>query len=96
MNMKKYQFLLAAVVLSGAMLSCSSSDEDVNLGEAKMVVNLLPEPIPIELTPEQQVFANDNNQFTLNFLKTVNEVDQSGKSGTPSVYRKSLSPFSSG
>ena len=77
---KKSLLLLAVVVLSGVMLSCSSSDEDVNLGEAKMVVNLLPEPIPIELTPEQQVFANDNNQFTLNFLKTVNEVDQSGKS----------------
>lgn len=80
MNMKKYLFLLAAVVLSGAMLSCSSSDEDVDLGESKMVVNMLSDPIPIELTPEQRVFANDNNQFTLNFLKTVNEVDQSYKS----------------
>ena len=44
------------------------------------MVNMLSDPIPIELTPEQQVFANDNNQFTLNFLKTVNEVDLSGKS----------------
>ena len=32
------------------------------------------------MTAEQKVFAYDNNQFTLNFLKTVNEVDQSGKS----------------
>ena len=62
------------------MLSCSSSDEDVDLGDAKRVVNMLSEPISIELTPEQRVFANDNNQFTLNFLKTVNEVDQTGKS----------------
>ena len=78
--MKKYLFLLAAMALSSLMLSCSSSEDDVDLGDAKTVVNMLSESIPIELTPEQQVFANDNNQFTLNFLKTVNEVDQSGKS----------------
>ena len=78
--MKKYLSLLAVVTLSGAMLSCSSSDEDVDLGETRMVVNMLAEPIPIQLTEEQQVFANDNNQFTLNFLKTVNEVDHSDKS----------------
>ena len=79
MNMKKYLFLLAVVVLSSAMLSCSSSDE-VDLGDTKRVVNMLSNPIPIQLTEEQRVFANDNNQFTLNFLKTVNEVDQSYKS----------------
>lgn len=78
--MKKSLLLLAAVVLSGAMLSCSSSEDDVDLGEAKSVVNLLSDPQPIQLTGEQLVFANDNNCFTLKFLKTVNEVDQSGKS----------------
>ena len=79
--MKRYLFLLAAVVLSGAMLSCSSSEEEsVDLGEAKTVVNMLSEAQPIQLTEAQRVFANDNNQFTLNFLKTVNEVDKSGKS----------------
>ena len=62
------------------MLSCSSSDDDVDLGEAKTVVKMLSESIPIRLTQEQQVFANDNNRFTLNFLKTVNEADRSGKS----------------
>ena len=77
--MKKYIISLAAVALSGAMLSCSSS-EDVDLGEAKQVVNMLSESIPIELTQEQKGFANGNNGFTLNFLKTVNDVDQSGKS----------------
>jgi serpin B len=41
---------------------------------------MLSESIPIRLTQEQQVFANDNNRFTLNFLKTVNEADRSGKS----------------
>ena len=77
--MKKYLFL-TAVVLSWGLQSCSSSEDEVDLGETKQVMNMLSEPIPIELTPEQQVFVNDNNLFTLNFLKTVNEVDQSGKS----------------
>ena len=78
----KKSLLLAAIVLSGAMLSCSSSDEDeiVDLGEVKKVVNMLSEAKPIQLTEAQMVFANDNNQFTLNFLQTVNETDQSGKS----------------
>ena len=79
--MKKYLVLFSAVVLSSAMLSCSSSSatEEEDLGESKKIVNMLSEPQPIQLTAEQKVFANDNNQFTLNFLKTVNEVDQSGK-----------------
>ena len=72
---------MAAVVLSGAMVSCSSSEEEsVDLGEAKTVVSMLSEAQPIQLTEAQMQFANDNNKFTLNFLKTVNEVDQSGKS----------------
>lgn len=80
--MKKHLFWLAGVVLSSAMLSCSSSNEDeiVDLGEAKTVVNILSEAQPVQLTEAQRVFANDNNQFTLNFLKTVNDVDKSGKS----------------
>lgn len=79
MNMKKNLFLLAAVVLSGAMLSCSSSDEG-DLGESKQVINMLADPIPINLTPEQRVFANDNNRFATNFLKTVNKAGHSSKS----------------
>ena len=82
-NMKKS--LLSAFILmatSSFMLSCSSSSTtgEEDWGESKKIVNMLPEPQPIQLTAEQKVFANDNNQFTLNFLKTVNEVDQSGKS----------------
>ena len=81
MNMKKNLFWLAAIVLSGAMLSCSSSEEEsIDLGEAKQVVNMISEAQPIQLTEAQRVFANDNNSFTLNFLKTVNDVDKSGKS----------------
>ena len=79
--MKKNLFWLAAIVLSGAMLSCSSSEEEsIDLGEAKQVVNMISEAQPIQLTEAQRVFANDNNSFTLNFLKTVNDVDKSGKS----------------
>lgn len=77
--MKKNLYFFAAIVLSSLMLSCSSEDEE-NLGEAKKVVNMLSGAQPIELTMEQKQFANDNNGFTLNFLKTVNEVDKSGKS----------------
>ena len=73
--MKKKVFILAAVVLSGAMQSCSSSEDDVNLGEAKAIVNMLSDPQPIQLTDEQQIFVNNNNWFSLNFLKTVNEID---------------------
>lgn len=71
---------MAAMALSSLMLSCSSSEDAVDLGEAKTVVNMLSEPIPINLTTEQQVFVNDNNLFTLNFLKTVNETESNGKS----------------
>jgi serpin B len=72
-----------AVILSGGLLSCttSSSEEEssFDLGEAKHVVSMLSEE-PIQLTQEQYAFACSNNRFTLNFLKTVNEADQSGKS----------------
>ena len=79
--MKKILLLFAPIVLSCGLLSCSSSEvENADLGEAKKVVNMLSDPQPIRLTAEQKVFANDNNQFTLNFLKTVNDVDKSGKS----------------
>lgn len=78
--MKKNLISLAAMALSSLLLSCSSSEDAVDLGEAKTVVNMLSEPIPINLTTEQQVFVNDNNLFTLNFLKTVNETESNGKS----------------
>lgn len=79
--MKKILFLFAAAVLSVGMLSCSSSEEmNENLGETKRVVDMLEKTQPIELTQEQKQFATDNNRFTLNFLKTVNEADRRGKS----------------
>lgn len=79
--MKRMSKLLGmAVILSGGLLSCTtSSEESFDLGEANHVVSMLSEE-PIQLTQEQQAFACSNNRFTLNFLKTVNNVDQSGKS----------------
>ena len=78
--MKKNLFLLTAVLLSSAIVSCSSSEDIIDSGESKKVVNMIADPVPIQLTEEQRVFASDNNGFTLNFLKTVNDADQSGKS----------------
>ena len=78
-KMKKNLFLLSAFVLSGAMISCASS-ENIDNGDTKGVVNMLSEAKPILLTQEQQLFAKDNNGFTLNFLKKVNNTDKSGKS----------------
>ena len=82
MIMKNYLGIMTGILLTGMMLSCASSDNEeiVDLGETKKPVNMLSESKPIELTPAQKVFVNDNNQFTLNFLKTVNEVDKSGNS----------------
>ncbi len=76
--MKKYLLVLLVVMLSCGLQSCSSS-EDVDDLETKKV-NMLPKAQPIQLTEAQRVFASDNNSFTLNFLKTVNETDKSGKS----------------
>lgn len=79
--MKKYLFFLAAVVLSSAVLSCSSDDEELeNSDETKRVVNMMSNAEPVMLTAAQKQFAADNNTFTLKFLKTVNEADQSDKS----------------
>ena len=80
--MKKSLLIFTVLALSSAMVSCTTSEEEeiVDFGEAKMVVNMLSEAQPIRLTVAQMQFANDNNKFTLNFLNTVNEVDQSGKS----------------
>ena len=77
--MKKSLYVLAAIVLSVVMLSCSSSDDE-DSSVTKQVVNMLSESQPLELTQAQKVFVNDNNGFTLNFLKTANETDRSGKS----------------
>ena len=43
-------------------------------------MNMMSNAEPVMLTAAQKQFAADNNTFTLKFLKTVNEADQSGKS----------------
>ena len=77
MNMKKNLIVLAVIALSSGLLSCSSTDEEL---EPSQTVYMVSEVKPIQLTESQRVFRNDNNTFTLNFLKTVNETDRSGKS----------------
>ena len=78
--MKKHLFSVAAMAVGSLlMMSCSSSDIEEDL-EPKSIVDMYTESQPIQLTQAQQVFVNDNNTFTLNFLKTVNETDRSGKS----------------
>ena len=78
---RKITPMMAVMAISSLTLSCSSSENtEEELEKTKGVVNMVTEPQPITLTEEQQVFAHDNNQFTLNFLKTVSEADRSGKS----------------
>ena len=78
---KEFLSMMAVMAVSSLTLSCSTSENAEGEPEgAKEMVNMVADPQPITLTEEQQTFANDNNQFTLNFLKTVNETDQSGKS----------------
>ena len=78
--MKKILVFFTVIVAYTMMMSCSSEEDVEYSDEAKKVVNMLSEAKPIQLTPAQRQFANDNNSFTLNFLKTVNETDRSGKS----------------
>lgn len=78
---RKITPMMAVMAISSLTLSCSSSENtEEELEKTKGVVNMVTEPQPITLTEEQQVFAHDNNQFTLNFLKAVSEADRSGKS----------------
>ena len=77
MIMKNLFYGMAAMAACSMMLLSCSLDED---GGTKRIVNMVSEVKPIQLTEEQRVFADDNNGFTLNFLKTVNETDRSGRS----------------
>jgi serpin B len=70
---------MAAMAACGMMLLSCSSDEEGG-GSEKRIVNMVADQKPLQLTEEQRVFANDNNGFTLNFLKKVNETDRSGRS----------------
>ena len=77
----KRMYLWTVALLGGmALVSCSSTEEVDDLGETKSVVDMRSEPQCIEMTDQQRMFVLDNNQFTLNFLKTANDADKSGKS----------------
>lgn len=69
----------AIAACSVVLLSCSSSEEEQE-GTEKKFVNMVAERQSVQLTPEQRVFVKDNNKFSMNFLKTVNEGNQSGNS----------------
>jgi serpin B len=69
----------AIAACSVVLLSCSSSEEEQE-GTKKKFVNMVAERQSVQLTPEQRVFVKDNNKFSMNFLKTVNEGNQSGNS----------------
>ena len=73
-------------VLSGILLFChrypntgSEAEETESTEETTDVVKDN-EAHPIALTEQQREFVTDNNAFTLNFLKTVNATDKTGKS----------------
>lgn len=51
-----------------------------NGGNSNDVYFMLAEPHPMQLTPSQTAFMKNNNQFTLNFLRTVNMADRSNNS----------------
>ena len=77
--MKNLFYCMAAMAACSMMLLSCSSDEEGG-SEEKRIVNMVADQKPLQLTEEQRVFANDNNGFTLNFLKKVNETDRSGRS----------------
>lgn len=80
-NIMRSNLLIKAAIAacSVVLLSCSSAEEE-QVGTKKKFVNLVAERQSVQLTPEQRVFVKDNNKFSMNFLKTVNEGNQSGNS----------------
>ena len=57
----------------------NTEEEEKSDGDSDDVVYMFPRTTPVSLSAAQRVFANDNNSFTLNFLKAMNEADFSGK-----------------
>lgn len=79
--MKKNLLMVALVAMGCTIVSCSESKDETIVCPEPKTINLLPTTRqPIELTTEEHQFATDNNNFALNFLKTVNDADNSGKS----------------
>ena len=74
--MKKKLLGFGIICLCGMLFSCSTAEEATH----ERTVNMLSTPQPIELTASQKIFASDNNGFSLNFFKTVNENLENDKS----------------
>ncbi len=70
--MKQAKWMLAALLLGSMTTACSSSEEAVEKDGETKYVNMYAEVKPVKLTAKQQVFANDNNGFTLNFFQSLN------------------------
>ena len=76
--MKKYiSYSLAILAACNSLLSCSILSHG---SKHKVWVDMMSEKIPIHLTEAQQTFVNDNNAFTMNFMKAANEAGNSGRS----------------
>ena len=76
--MKTKELLLLMALPALTTFSCTNDSKGTD--EFKKIVNMVPDRKPIRLTKEQQTFANENNQFALNFLQTIDEADQSEQS----------------
>ena len=78
--MKTRAILLLMALPLFALISCSDG-VDMSSPDGKVEYRLMLSDInPVQLTEAQKTFANDNNQFALDFLRTVDEADNSGKS----------------
>ena len=85
--MKKIILLVAAAALCGAFSSCSQNAnaaakpaQEAQEAEFETTEELMTEPADIHLSDRQQSFVAGNNAFTLKFLKTVNDEDNTGHS----------------
>ncbi|MBP5758364.1 MAG: serpin family protein [Bacteroidales bacterium] len=76
--MKHTLLLLAVAAVSAGLLSCGQTVNKTT--EPEEITDTIAEPQTLNLNTQQQAFVNDNNAFTLKFLKTVNDEDKSGKS----------------
>ena len=71
-----FSFAIMAMVVGNVLMSCSTAS---HISKHKVWVDMMSEERPIQLTEAQRVFVNDNNAFTLSFLKAASEADNSGK-----------------
>ena len=69
-----WKLLAIASLMLVAIASCSSSDEDVTMGEDE-VVQLSDRPTPIQLTEEQKMMRNNNNEFAWRLFRTTQQAD---------------------